>query len=135
MRALRRREHPLILARNSSSLRQNLGVSSLISRKDLQYKLIVHPHLNVRNDEPKSTRTEPYILHYRGTSLIRNSAPLGPYSRNMPRALGGGGGSYERGTPVEGSTMNAPPAITKCHICKLTRLLWKLTTLHHITTS
>ena len=24
---------------------------------------------------------------YRGTSLIRNSAPLGPYSRNMPRAL------------------------------------------------
>jgi len=26
-------------------------------------------------------------LVYRGTSLIRNSAPLGPYSRNMPRAL------------------------------------------------
>ena len=24
---------------------------------------------------------------YRGTSLITNSAPLGPYSRNMPRAL------------------------------------------------
>ena len=24
---------------------------------------------------------------YRGTSLIRNSAPLGPYSSNMPRAL------------------------------------------------
>jgi len=24
---------------------------------------------------------------YRGTSLIRNSAPLGPYSRAMPRAL------------------------------------------------
>ena len=24
---------------------------------------------------------------YRGTSPIRNSAPLGPYSRNMPRAL------------------------------------------------
>ena len=24
---------------------------------------------------------------YRGTSLIRNCAPLGPYSRNMPRAL------------------------------------------------
>ena len=23
----------------------------------------------------------------RGTSRIRNSAPLGPYSRNMPRAL------------------------------------------------
>ena len=24
---------------------------------------------------------------YRGTSLIRNRAPLGPYGRNMPRAL------------------------------------------------
>ena len=24
---------------------------------------------------------------YRGTSLIRNSPPLGPYSRYMPRAL------------------------------------------------
>ena len=24
---------------------------------------------------------------YRGTSLIRNIAPLGPYSRTMPRAL------------------------------------------------
>jgi len=24
---------------------------------------------------------------YRGTSLIRNNAPLGPYSRTMPRAL------------------------------------------------
>ena len=24
---------------------------------------------------------------YRGTSLIRNSAPLGPYRRTMPRAL------------------------------------------------
>ena len=24
---------------------------------------------------------------YRATSLIRNSAPLGPYSRTMPRAL------------------------------------------------
>ena len=34
-------------------------------------------------------------------------APLGPYSRNMPRALwwsyGGGAVSYERGTPVEGA--------------------------------
>ena len=26
-------------------------------------------------------------LMYRGTSLIRNSAPLGPCSRTMPRAL------------------------------------------------
>jgi hypothetical protein len=26
---------------------------------------------------------------YRGTSLIRNSPPLGPYNRTMPRALWG----------------------------------------------
>ena len=41
---------------------------------------------------------------YRGTSPIRNSAPLGPYHRTMPRALwkplGGGAVSYERGDPV-----------------------------------
>ena len=41
----------------------------------------------------------------RGTSLIRNDAPLGPYGAPMPRVLGGsngGGGavSYGRGTPV-----------------------------------
>jgi len=34
-------------------------------------------------------------LGYRGTSLIRNRLPLGPYSRTMPRALGGGAVSYE----------------------------------------
>ena len=37
---------------------------------------------------------------YRGTSLIRNSAPLGPYSRTMPRALGVSALSYERNIPV-----------------------------------
>ena len=26
---------------------------------------------------------------YRGTSLIRNCSPLGPYRRHMPRVLGG----------------------------------------------
>ena len=33
---------------------------------------------------------------YRGTSLIRNRRPLGPYSRTMPRALRGskGGGRF-----------------------------------------
>ena len=40
----------------------------------------------------------------RGTSLIRNSAPLGLHSRTMPRTLWwswvGGAVSYERGTPV-----------------------------------
>ena len=27
------------------------------------------------------------VLYHRGTSLIRNCPPLGPYSRTMPRAL------------------------------------------------
>ena len=31
-------------------------------------------------------------LYYRGISLIRNSAPLGPYSRTIPRVLGGSHG-------------------------------------------
>ena len=38
-------------------------------------------------------------LLYRGTSPIRNRHPLGPYSRAMPRALGGprgGGFSWAR---------------------------------------
>jgi hypothetical protein len=49
---------------------------------------------------------EPACVHrgYRGESLIRNSAPLGPYSRNMSRALwwsyGGGAVSYKQGTPI-----------------------------------
>jgi len=37
-----------------------------------------------------------WASRYRGTSLIRNSTPPGPYSRTMPRVLwwpkGGGGG-------------------------------------------
>jgi len=41
---------------------------------------------------------------YRGTSLIRNRHPVGPYSRTMPRLIwwcwGGVEVSYERGTPV-----------------------------------
>ena len=48
-------------------------------------------------------RTYPQAL-YRGTSLIRNSDPLGPYRMTMPRALrwpwGRVGLSYDRGTPV-----------------------------------
>ena len=38
---------------------------------------------------------EPHA-QYGGTSLIRHSAPLGPYSRNLPRALwwSSGGGCF-----------------------------------------
>ena len=34
-----------------------------------------------------SSPTHSEGLRYRGTSLIRNNAPLGPCSRTMPRAL------------------------------------------------
>ena len=44
------------------------------------------------------------FMVYRGTSPIRNSAPLGPCRRTMPTApwksLRGGAVSFERGTPV-----------------------------------
>ena len=41
---------------------------------------------------------------YRGTSLIRNTPPAGPYSSPKPRDLWRSWGvcvSYERGTPVD----------------------------------
>jgi hypothetical protein len=44
-----------------------------------------------------------YRVSYRGTSLIRNSPPLGSYSGTLPRALWWSQGkedvSYERSTP------------------------------------
>jgi len=40
---------------------------------------------------------------YRGTSLIRNSPPLEPYSRPMPRALCCPGGGGFRMSEVQGS--------------------------------
>ena len=39
---------------------------------------------------PTSEGTAP--ISYRGTSLVRNRTPLGPYRRPMPRVLGGPGG-------------------------------------------
>ena len=49
---------------------------------------------------------------YRGTSLIRNTPLLGPYSGPITRVVwwsyGGGAGSYERGTPVQQE--DAPPS-------------------------
>ena len=63
------------------------------------------------------------MLGYRGISLRRNSAPLGPYSGNMPRALwwswGGGAVSYERGIPVHPEslflTLNRAPSTLNPH--------------------
>ena len=53
-------------------------------------------HLENRNQEQHSVlalrfraRLARQRRGYRGTSLIRNSPPPGPYIRNMPRVLGG----------------------------------------------
>ena len=68
----------------------------------------VRPH-----SRPLTTRQGRLIPCYRGTSLIRNRRPLGPYSRDMPRSLwwswGGGAVSHERGTctPVSLATVHA----------------------------
>ena len=79
-----------------------------------------------------STRTCRAESGYRGTSLIRNSASLGPYSRTMHRTLwkpwlGGGAVSYERGTPVcrsltgfsplNGSVTSTLAVLTKLTFC------------------
>jgi hypothetical protein len=51
-------------------------------------------------------------IRYKGTSLIKNTPLLGPYSRTIPGvllwSLVGGGGCYERGTPVEGDGPQLP---------------------------
>ena len=40
----------------------------------------------LQNEETNNVKANE-VPPYRGTSLIRNSSPLGPYSRLMPRAL------------------------------------------------
>jgi len=52
---------------------------------------------------------------FRGTSPIRNSAPLGPYSRTMPRALWkpeGGGLFLMSEVPLELLSKGVPPRST-----------------------
>ena len=41
---------------------------------------------DARASRPKSKKSNT-IPGYRGTSIIRNRHPVGPYSRTMPRAL------------------------------------------------
>ena len=46
--------------------------------------------MNIRPDEIVALFPRGQQLRtpsYRGTSIVRNSAPLGPYSKNMPRPL------------------------------------------------
>jgi len=61
-------------------------------------KVPLYPLSEFRETQPPCLAHRPGTA-YRGTSLIRNSPPLGPYSRTMSRVLWrswGGGGSYER---------------------------------------
>ena len=50
-------------------------------------------------------------LSYRGTSLLRKSAPLGPYGRPMPGGPRGVAVSNERGTPAHTLDTNETPTI------------------------
>ena len=45
------------------------------------------PHAAVEKSSPGYGIGAVGVRPYRGTSLIRNSPPLGPYGRNKPRAL------------------------------------------------
>ena len=47
------------------------------------HRLLYHSTLGLRVIKKKKK----FSVLYRGTSLIRNSLPLGPYSRPVPRAL------------------------------------------------
>jgi hypothetical protein len=47
-------------------------------------ELVLQKHVAAH---PLDLRTARDQVIYRGTSLIRNRTPLGPYSRAMPRAL------------------------------------------------
>ena len=58
------------------------------------------------------TQVPGFAPGYRDTSLIRNSAPLGPYSRTWP--YGGSivaAFSHERGIPLQGRTMRGTPVV------------------------
>ena len=59
--------------------------------------------LQYKRNNPSASAAWFWVLKgYRGTSLMRNSAPLGPYSRTIPGALRwsrrGVAVSYDRGT-------------------------------------
>ena len=62
--------------------------------------VILHGVASPDRAEPFRQRERHRASSYKGTSLIRNSAPLGPYSRTTPRALEGGHFLYEQSTPV-----------------------------------
>ena len=55
---------------------------------------------------------------YRGTSLIRNTPLLGPYSKTIPRgkwwSWGGGAVSHERGTPVDSPLQHRDVTTSSC---------------------
>ena len=54
-----------------------------------QHLLVFALNERVSTQDPLSLSASDAHTHecYRGTSLIRNSPPLGPYSRPMPRNL------------------------------------------------
>ena len=77
--------------------------------------------LSFKLESNKEDETSPAFVSNvdRGTSLIRNSAPLGPYHRTVPRPrwwFWGGVVFYERGTPV-GSTQWSTEVVSRPKLC------------------
>jgi hypothetical protein len=63
------------------------GPKGCIVRVDTPGAVLVIPEQVFPQGKARVCSTE--VQEYRGTSLIRNRDPLGPYSRNMPKVLGG----------------------------------------------
>ena len=78
------RERRLREAKHATLLQVNIDQESgLISVYNNGGGIPVEMHA----DEKCWVRSPHTLKRYRGTSLMRDSAPLGPYSRTMPRAL------------------------------------------------
>ena len=86
-----------------------MGLVGLTWRKHARFKdrprVDITEYTSVYDHIPRVRRDAALLFSvYRGTSLIRNCNPLGPYRRTMPMALwwsqGGAALSYVRGIPV-----------------------------------
>ena len=77
---------PSAILSGYEGLRHRSGIS--FSPDDFPVKTYFpHQRTLFEYKQRKSAGFEKRVWPYRGTSLIRNCPPLGPYSRTMPRAL------------------------------------------------
>jgi len=70
-------------------LKDLLGPVTRVKKKETEYLVHSAVIFACHRFELHAAERDPSGAPDRGTSLIRNSAPLGPYSKTMPRALWG----------------------------------------------